>query len=50
MSGEIKFYFKLPNRYKIPKPMGIFKADWALVVEDEKKIYFVVETKESCTL
>lgn len=48
-SDQIKFYFKLPNWFKIPTPIGNYNPDWALVLEDDKKIYFVAETKDTGT-
>jgi len=48
-SEQIKFYFKLPNWFKIPTPIGNYNPDWAVVFEDEKKIYFVAETKDTGT-
>ncbi len=48
-SEQIKFYFKLPNWFKIPTPIGTYNPDWALVFEDDKKIYFVAETKDTGT-
>ncbi len=49
-SDQIKFYFKLPNWFKIPTPIGNYNPDWAVVFEDDKKIYFVAETKDTGTL
>ena len=46
-SDQIKFYFKLPNWFKIPTPIGNYNPDWAVVFKDDKKIYFVAETKGS---
>ncbi len=46
-SEDIKFYFKLPNWFKIPTPIGNYNPDWAIVFEDDKKIYFVAETKDT---
>ncbi|KAA3600829.1 MAG: DEAD/DEAH box helicase [Calditrichaeota bacterium] len=46
-SDNVKFYFKLPNWFKIPTPIGNYNPDWALIFEDEKKIYFVAETKDT---
>jgi len=46
-SEQIKFYFKLPGWFKIPMPIGSYNPDWALVFEDEKKVYFVAETKST---
>lgn len=48
-SDQIKFYFKLPSWFKIPTPIGNYNPDWALVFEDDKKIYFVAETKDTGT-
>lgn len=44
-SENIEFYFKLPNWFKIPTPIGNYNPDWAVVFKGEKKIYFVAETK-----
>ena len=44
-SENVEFYFKLPNWFKIPTPIGNYIPDWALVFKGEKKIYFVAETK-----
>ncbi len=53
-SDQIKFYFKLPNWFKIPTPIGNYNPDWAVVFEDDNlpagkagKIYFVAETKDT---
>jgi type III restriction enzyme len=48
-SDQIKFYFKLPNWFKIPTPIGNYNPDWAIVFENDKKIYFVAETKHTGT-
>jgi type III restriction enzyme len=44
-SENIDFYFKLPNWFKIPTPIGNYNPDWAVVFKGEKRIYFVAETK-----
>lgn len=46
-SEQIKFYFKLPSWFKIPTPIGNYNPDWAVVFEDDQKIYFVAETKDT---
>lgn len=46
-SEQIEFYFKLPAWFKIPTPIGSYNPDWALIFKDEKKIYFVAETKHT---
>lgn len=48
-SDQIKFYFKLPEWFKIPTPIGSYNPDWAIVFEDDKHIYFVAETKDTGT-
>jgi type III restriction enzyme len=44
-SEQIEFYFKLPYWFEIKTPIGQYRPDWAVVFRDEKKIYFVAETK-----
>lgn len=44
---SVKFFFKLPNGFKIPTPVGNYIPDWVVIFENDKKIYFVVETKTS---
>ena len=49
-SEQIKYYFKLPDWFRIPTPIGPYNPDWAVVFEDDKKVYFVAETKDTGTL
>ncbi|CAN5178999.1 hypothetical protein BH11PAT4_BH11PAT4_3340 [soil metagenome] len=42
---DIKFYFKLPGWFKIETPLGGYNPDWAIVFEQDEKVYFVAETK-----
>ena len=46
---EVKLFFKIPDKFKIPTPIGNYNPDWAVYVEtyNEKKLYFVIETKGS---
>lgn len=46
-SENIEFFFKLPFWFKINTPIGSYNPDWAIVFKDEKKIYFVAETKSA---
>ncbi|HPO90188.1 MAG TPA: DEAD/DEAH box helicase family protein [Victivallales bacterium] len=46
-SEQIEFYFKLPSWFKIPTPIGSYNPDWAVIFKNEKKIYFVAETKDT---
>jgi type III restriction enzyme len=43
----IKFFFKLPRGFKIPTPIGNYIPDWAILFDNDKKIYFVTETKST---
>ncbi len=49
VNEAVKVYAKLPSWFKIPTPLGSYNPDWAILIEDndQKKLYFVVETKSS---
>ncbi len=42
---NVKFYMKLPRKFKIATPLGNYTPDWAVVFENDRRIYFVAETK-----
>jgi len=44
---RIKFYCKLPQQFKVDTPVGPYNPDWALVTEEEEKLYLVRETKST---
>lgn len=47
---DILFYVKLPSKFQIKTPIGPYNPDWALIKKEdgeERKIYFVAETKDS---
>jgi type III restriction enzyme len=44
---RVRFFFKLPGRFKIPTPLGTYNPDWAVVFEGDTRVYFVAETKSS---
>lgn len=44
---NIEFYIKLPRWFTIDTPIGKYNPDWALIFKDEKRLYFVAETKGS---
>jgi len=46
-SEHVEFYFKLPGKFRIPTPLGDYIPDWAVVFKDERKVYFVAETKDA---
>lgn len=48
-SEQVKFYFKLPDWFKIPTPIGSYNPDWAIVFEGDTRVYFVAETKDTGT-
>lgn len=45
VDDNVKFFFKLPRGFKIPTPLGSYNPDWAVIFENDRRIYFVVETK-----
>lgn len=50
---DVLFYIKLPFWFKIKTPIGGYNPDWALIKQEEgeqKKIYFVAETKDTANL
>lgn len=44
---RVRFFFKLPGRFKIATPLGNYNPDWAVVFENDDRVYFVAETKSS---
>lgn len=44
---RVKFFFKLPGKFKIATPLGGYNPDWAVVFENDARVYFVAETKSS---
>ncbi len=46
---EVKMFFKIPSKFKIRTPLGMYNPDWAVMLEKngEQKLYFVLETKGS---
>ncbi|MDD2610541.1 MAG: DEAD/DEAH box helicase family protein [Giesbergeria sp.] len=44
---RVKFFFKLPRKFKIPTPLGSYNPDWAVVLENDTRVYFVAETKST---
>lgn len=48
-SEQVRFYFKLPSWFKISTPIGNYNPDWAVVFENDRRVYFVAETKDTGT-
>lgn len=44
---RVKLFFKLPRPFKIATPLGTYNPDWAVVLEDDARVYFVAETKST---
>ncbi|MDO5673764.1 MAG: hypothetical protein Q4G66_02430 [bacterium] len=44
---RVKFFCKLPRWFKVTTPLGDYHPDWAVVVEEEEKLYLVRETKST---
>ncbi|MDO4997723.1 MAG: DEAD/DEAH box helicase family protein [Neisseria sp.] len=44
---DVLLYFKLPNWFKIPTPIGNYNPDWAIVMRNREHVYFVAETKNT---
>jgi type III restriction enzyme len=47
---RVKFYCKLPPQFKVDTPVGPYNPDWALVTEEEEKLYLIRETKSTLNL
>lgn len=45
--SRVKFFCKLPRWFKVATPLGDYNPDWAVVVEEEEKLYLVRETKST---
>ncbi|MCL5105080.1 MAG: DEAD/DEAH box helicase family protein [Armatimonadetes bacterium] len=44
---DIKLFFKLPAWFTVKTPLGTYNPDWAIVKENETRLYLVRETKGS---
>jgi type III restriction enzyme len=44
---NVRFFCKLPEWFKVQTPLGGYNPDWAIVTEDEGKLYLVRETKST---
>lgn len=47
LDENVKFFFKLPGKFRIATPLGTYNPDWAVVYENDSRVYFVAETKSS---
>lgn len=47
---DVKFFMKLPDKFKIDTPVGPYNPDWAIIKQDETgtdRIYMIRETKST---
>lgn len=47
---DVKFFMKLPGKFKIDTPVGPYNPDWAIIKQDENgenRIYMIRETKST---
>lgn len=44
---RVKFFCKLPRWFRVATPLGDYNPDWAVVVEEDEKLYLVRETKST---
>ena len=44
---NVKFFCKLPRWFIVPTPLGNYNPDWAVVTENDEKLYLVRETKST---
>jgi len=44
---DIKLFIKLPDWFKVETPIGTYNPDWAIVKQEDQKIYLVRETKST---
>lgn len=42
---NVRFFCKLPRWFKVSTPVGDYNPDWAVVLEADKKLYLIRETK-----
>ncbi len=47
--ADVKFYCKLPSKFKIDTPLGSYTPDWVIVFDGDRRVYFVAETKGGVT-
>lgn len=46
---DVKMFMKLPDKFKIPTPVGDYNPDWAIIKQEDgqERIYMIRETKGS---
>ena len=44
---SVRFFCKLPRWFVVPTPLGDYNPDWAVVAQNDEKLYLVRETKST---
>lgn len=44
---RVKFFIKLPGWFRVDTPIGPYNPDWAIVFENDSRLYLVRETKST---
>jgi type III restriction enzyme len=44
---RVKFFVKLPGWFKVDTPIGPYNPDWAIVFENDSRLYLMRETKST---
>ena len=44
---SVKYFLKLPSWFKVDTPVGPYNPDWAIVFEQDARIYLVREAKST---
>ena len=44
---SVKYFLKLPRWFKVDTPLGGYNPDWAVVWEDDERVYLVRETNST---
>ncbi|MGA1865722.1 MAG: DEAD/DEAH box helicase family protein [bacterium] len=44
---NVRFFCKLPRWFVVPTPLGSYNPDWAIVAENDEKLYLLRETKST---
>jgi len=44
---DIKLFIKLPDWFKVETPIGTYNPDWAIVKQEDQRVYLVRETKST---
>lgn len=49
---DVKLFFKIPSKFKIETPIGMYNPDWAVYMDKDgyEALYFIIETKGTTRL